>query len=576
MANNMPPVPRDHDEASFSEIVPIRSGKISIFKSPLFIFGLVTAIATVLLFGLMQALIAAPSPAARYGVFRNLTMVITAYLLMLTLFLVFTYSRTDRKIWYLVFPIAVICLLLTPPFLKFFFFVFRELLPGGKDLTSSKLFFNAFIGMFFGAGLMEELMKAIPVLFGAALTLFAAKMRSGIPPTLFDLLRVRGPLDAILMGVASGAGFIFIETWDQYVPGIVNQVFKATKGNDLGAFGLGLMLLFPRVINGLAGHMAYAGIFAYFIGLAVIRPKKAPQLLLIGWLTASVLHALWNSVGTISEYLNYFVAAATVIALIACLLKARQLEATLFGRGGTDGGGGSIVVGAGGPVYGMAPAPAQWGGAPAAHAPQWGAPTGGFSGPPMPPAGFPGGPPPAFAGGPPPAFAGAPPPGFPGGPPPGFPPASPPGFPGAPPPFGAGPPAAFAGGPPPAFPGAPPPAFPPQGPAQEAPTTPIQAAGPAPGALSLTVAGASFPLLPGARIDLGMLPALGERGRGVMAEVSVHPRNPGVIGLKNIGVAAWQARLRDGSVQPVEPQRNVRLAPGVTIDFGNGVQGGVA
>jgi RsiW-degrading membrane proteinase PrsW (M82 family) len=519
MANHMPPIPRDHDEASFSEIVPIRSGKISLFKSPLFIFGIVTAIATVLLFALMQGLISAQTPQARYGVFRSLTMVITAYLLMLTLFSVYVYSRTDRKIWYFAFPVIVICILLTPPFLRLFIFIFREILPGGANLTKSPIFFNAFIGMFFGAGLMEELMKSIPVLFGAALTVFAVKMRGGIPPAIFELLRVRGPLDGILMGVASGAGFIFIETWDQYVPNIVANVFKATKGNDLGAFGLGLMLLFPRVINGLAGHMAYAGIFGYFIGLAVIRPKRAPMLLLIGWLTASILHAFWNSVGTIWDALNYLVAAATVVALIACLLKARQIEATIFGRGAETGG--SIIVGSSGPAYGMAPTPGyapvpppvspQWGGGPPA-APQWGAP-----------------PPPQW----------------------GHPHAGPPV---APPPQHAWPHA-------PAVPG-------------EAATTPMQPSAVAPG-LSLHVAGANIPLVPGARIDLAAIPALGERGRGMVAEVSVHPRHPGVIGLKNAGAATWYARLRDGSVQPVEPQRNVRLAGGISIDFGGGIQGAV-
>jgi hypothetical protein len=93
--------------------------------------------------------------------------------------------------------------------------------------------------------------------------------------------------------------------------------------------------------------------------------------------------------------------------------------------------------------------------------------------------------------------------------------------------------------------------------------------------LALAVGGVNVPLLPGARIDLGTIPALGERGRGLLGEVSVHPRNPGVIGLKNTGVATWYARLRDGSIQPVEPQRNVRLASGVSIDFGGGVHGAV-
>lgn len=546
MANNMPPIPRDHDEASFSEIVPMGSGKISLFKSPLFIFGIATAISTVLLFGLMQALLNAPTPAARYGVFRSLTMVITAYMLMMSLFAVFLYSRTDRKIWYYVFPIIVICILLTPPFLKLFIFIFREMLPGNSNLTKSPIFFNAFIGMFFGAGLMEELMKAIPVLAGAAVTMFAFRMRSGLPAPIFDLLRVRGPLDGILMGVAAGAGFIFIETWDQYVPNIVNQVFKATKGNDLGAFGLGLMLLFPRVINGLAGHMAYAGIFGYFIGLAVIRPKKAPLLLLIGWLTAAILHALWNSTGTISEYINYLVAAGTVVVLIACLLKARQIEASIFGRSAETSG--SIIVGASGPSYGMAPpvpppqAPPQWGGGAPQARQQWGNPA------PQPQQQW-GNPAPQG----PQAQWGAPAAGYPGG----------------------GPmaaPAAFPGGHPP--PQHQPYPYPASGP--EAATTPIQQTAPVgAAAMALAVAGVNVPLRAGAIIDLSTIPALGERGRGLVGEVSVHPRNPGVIGLKNLGTATWYARLRDGSVQPVEPQRNVRLAAGITIDFGGGIQGAI-
>jgi RsiW-degrading membrane proteinase PrsW (M82 family) len=524
MASNMPPVPRDHDEASFSEIVPIRSGKISLLKSPLFICGIVIAIATVLLFSLGDDLGRARTLQDAMSVFRQMTMVITTCLLMLVLFALLLYSKSDRKIWYFAFPIIVISLLLmVPPLLKFFFFVFRELLPGGANLTKSPIFFNAFIGMFFGAGLMEELMKAVPVLIGAGLSIYAVRVRGNLPTWLFDLLRVRGPVDGLLMGAAAGAGFIFIETLFQYVPGQVISVLKGAQGNitqkDVyAAFGSGLMLLFPRVINGLAGHMAYAGIFGYFIGLAVIRPKRAPMLLLIGWLTASILHALWNSVGTISGGLglHYLVAAATVVAMIACLLKARQLEATIFGRGVDTSG--SIIVGSSGPAYGMAPAPApapapQWGAAPQ-PAPQWGAP--------MP---------------------------APGGPPVGFPGAHPP--PGAPPGFG----------------------YPPSRP--EAATTPMQPTVPVAGPLALAVGGVNVPLLPGARIDLATIPALGERARGLLGEVSVHPRNPGVIGLKNTGGATWYARLRDGSVQPVEPQRNVRLASGVSIDFGGGIHGAI-
>ena len=93
--------------------------------------------------------------------------------------------------------------------------------------------------------------------------------------------------------------------------------------------------------------------------------------------------------------------------------------------------------------------------------------------------------------------------------------------------------------------------------------------------MALAVAGVNVPLMPGARIDLGLIPALAGRGRGLVGEVSVHPQNPGVIGLKNLGTTTWYARLRDGSVQPIEPQRSVRLAGGISIDFGGGIQGAV-
>ena len=51
----MPPVPRDHDDASFSEMMPFRSSKIRLAKSPLMLFGLVTAVAVPYLFVLLGA-----------------------------------------------------------------------------------------------------------------------------------------------------------------------------------------------------------------------------------------------------------------------------------------------------------------------------------------------------------------------------------------------------------------------------------------------------------------------------------------------------------------------------------------
>jgi len=527
MANNMPPIPRDHDEASFSEIVPLRSSKIKLWKSPMLIFGVATAIIGVLLFFQFIEFKDAEEVFKRQrneanlqtlvGTFTGMIRAIAAYLLLAVLVVVLVYTKSDRGIFYYAFPVLVVTVIFLTPLRHAFFFIFRSVLPGYDSLVNSGNFFGTFVGMFFAAGLMEELWKATPCLIGAALTIYAARLRTHLPATVFDFLRVRGPLDAMLMGLAGGATFIFWETTAQYV---IGEVARASQKGDLGAaFGSGLMLLMPRVIGGIAGHMGYSGIFCYFIGLAVIRPKHKWKLLLIGWLASSLLHALWNSVSHIWLDLWYVVAAVTVVVLVACLLKARQLEATIFGRGADTHG--SIVVGAPGSGYvpGMAaPSAPQWGSPSAPSAPQWGSP----SASPAPQWGAPAGRP-------------------------GMAPA-------------AGPPVAFPGGPPP----------------YPQPSQPAAAAAPRPGAtLALAVAGTNIPLMPGARVDLGMIPALGERGRGLLGEVSVHPRNPGVIGLKNLGTVTWYARLRDGSVQPVEPQRNVRLAGGVSIDFGGGIQGAV-
>lgn len=93
--------------------------------------------------------------------------------------------------------------------------------------------------------------------------------------------------------------------------------------------------------------------------------------------------------------------------------------------------------------------------------------------------------------------------------------------------------------------------------------------------LALNVAGMTMALTPGARLDLAAIPSLAGRGNGVVGEVTVHPRNPGVIGLKNLGAGTWYVRMRDNSVQPVEPQKNVRLVPGTAVDFGGGILGTV-
>ena len=53
-----------------------------------------------------------------------------------------------------------------------------------------------------------------------------------------------------------------------------------------------------------------------------------------------------------------------------------------------------------------------------------------------------------------------------------------------------------------------------------------------------------------------------------VGEISVHPQNPQIWGLKNVSKDKWVISTTDGAVKDVEPGRNVTLAVGTKIQFG--------
>ncbi len=475
---SLPPLPRDHDEASFSEMIPLRSTKIKLWKSPLMLLAVFTALITGAIFILFNQINHTQDVQAKFELFKSMVMISIFYMLLVLMLTLHLYSRTDKPIWFYIFPFVGVCLLLGTPAAAAYFFVYRTLPPGNiMGMAFSNSLVPHWIGMFVGAGLCEEMLKATPVLIAAAFTAYAGRFRPLMPASIYNLVRIRGPLDGTLAGLAAGAAFIFLETGAEWVPREVVQTFRASQNNIGAGFANGLMLLLPRVFQGITGHMGWSAVFGYFIGLAVLRPSRRWTLLAIGYLTASVLHANNNTSGLGPGFVIYITGTMTAVMFIACLLKARQIEASLFGRAAETGG--SIIV-----TAENRPVPV-----------------------PVPMAAVPAAPPPVAS-----------------------------------------------------APVAPPPA------AAAAPTVPVT-----PSALGLSLSGQLLRLDPGVALDLSMVTALAGRGAGVRGEITRHPTNPSVIGLKNLGATAWSARLRDGSVQAIEPGRNLRLAPGVQVDFGNGL-----
>jgi len=235
----------------------------------------------------------------------------------------FIYSLCGKtKHWWVLLGIALFTVIaINTPLLYFFIKFFRETLPGQIADNGEQSFLVLFIHMFFGAGLMEELFKALPVLVLAWLT---GRLRSSSPWR--ERVGVTEPLDGILFGAASGAGFTLYETLADYVPRIANAV-AVENGDGMGQL-IGLQLLIPRIAASLFGHMAYSGYFGYFIGLAMLKPSNRWLILGVGYLSAALTHALWNSVGVLALSFLFQVAAGVIAyaLLAAAILKARQIS----------------------------------------------------------------------------------------------------------------------------------------------------------------------------------------------------------------------------------------------------------
>jgi RsiW-degrading membrane proteinase PrsW (M82 family) len=307
-ANNFVPsgnsfLPQNQDSLRLTQLIPIISTKQDLLKKAYLIPGLLTVLCVVGLF------ISIGNP-------QMFNALLGFYLAGAGYFFIYQLSGKQKPWWVLVASALMTMIILVSPILSLFIFVFRDILPGNIEETN---FLSAFVGHFFGAGLMEELLKAIPVFT-------AFWIGRALKSPWRERIGVWEPLDGILLGSASAVGFTLLETLGQYVP---LQVQNAASQFGAGVGELvGIQLLIPRIIGSVAGHMSYSGYFGYFIGLSILKPSKRWSILTIGYLSSSILHALWNASGNLHPIVLAFSGMLAYVFLVAAILKARQLSPT--------------------------------------------------------------------------------------------------------------------------------------------------------------------------------------------------------------------------------------------------------
>jgi len=240
------------------------------------------------------------------------------YLTLAAYYVIYRLCQQVKPLWVPILTGLIMAFLLESPVLDAFIQIFRVWLPGDAVMaTASQQPLTFVLQMFVGTGIMEELLKILPILLLGGLGML-------VRSPLREWLTVREPLDGIILGTAAAVGFTLVESLGYYVPSMIQSV-GGSLSPELGQIS-GLQLLIARTLGAIAGHMAYSGYFGYFLGLGALKPRHRLRIWLTGLVTAAGLHTLWNVSGLLSPVVLALVGSLSYAFLIGAIFKARELS----------------------------------------------------------------------------------------------------------------------------------------------------------------------------------------------------------------------------------------------------------
>ncbi|MBD1912480.1 MULTISPECIES: PrsW family glutamic-type intramembrane protease [unclassified Leptolyngbya] len=295
------------DPVTFSQLFPIFSTAGDLEHKAYLIPGIITVTVAVVLF----------MAVGNVGLFNG---VLALYLALAAYYVVYQLCGKHKPLWLPVVTALLMAGILRSPVLNGFIQVFRVWLPGSANPSTAAqqpLWF--LLQMFIGTGVMEELLKALPILLFWLIGWALRPSTPSSPRSLAAQIGVWEPLDGILLGTAAAVGFTLFESLGYYVPSMIQS------GSELEQLS-GMQVLIARVLGSISGHLAYSGTFGYFIGLSVLKRSHTPRILGTGLLTAALLHTLWNVSGLVSPIALAVVGSLSYAFLGAAILQARSLS----------------------------------------------------------------------------------------------------------------------------------------------------------------------------------------------------------------------------------------------------------